>query len=174
MHATITLNTFKLRIRIKLGMLHICSPLGCDPLSLVDGFTPVEDNIGLLETKFDKEEVFVFVFPEDVMGSVNLTLLSLFFGVTATNFSPELLILGQVLLIPVVTRDSNVYRLYDVSLACLSAVMCSAPNLHMSASPRVARCWDCLYLPLSAACASDVQQRVFSMVDESGFGASDV
>ncbi|GKF23071.1 hypothetical protein Tco_0075393, partial [Tanacetum coccineum] len=73
-------------------------PVGCDPLALVEGFIHVEDNIGLLETKFDEEEVFVFVFPEDVMDSVNLTLLSLFFGVTATNFSPELLILGQVLL----------------------------------------------------------------------------
>ncbi|GJU84837.1 hypothetical protein Tco_1292383 [Tanacetum coccineum] len=27
--------------------------LGCDPLALVDGFTLVEDNIGLLETRFD-------------------------------------------------------------------------------------------------------------------------
>ncbi|GJX30098.1 hypothetical protein Tco_0238177 [Tanacetum coccineum] len=26
-------------------------PVGCDPLALVDGFTPVEDNIGLLETR---------------------------------------------------------------------------------------------------------------------------
>ncbi|GJY01629.1 hypothetical protein Tco_0359781 [Tanacetum coccineum] len=51
----------------------------------------------LLETRFDEEVVFVFVFPEDVMGSVNLTLLSLFFGVTATNLSPELLMLGQTL-----------------------------------------------------------------------------
>ncbi|GJZ60124.1 hypothetical protein Tco_0615940 [Tanacetum coccineum] len=57
-----------------------------DPQDGLDGFTPVEENIGLLETKFDEEEVFVFVFPEDVTGSVNLTRLSLFFGVTATNF----------------------------------------------------------------------------------------
>ncbi|GJY28585.1 hypothetical protein Tco_0404352 [Tanacetum coccineum] len=69
--------------------------LGCDLLALVDSFTPVEDNIGLLETRFDEEVVFVFVFPKDVTGSVNLTLLSLFFGVTATNLSLELLILGQ-------------------------------------------------------------------------------
>ncbi|GJY82965.1 hypothetical protein Tco_0496341 [Tanacetum coccineum] len=27
------------------------------------GFTPVEDNIGLLETRFDEEAVFMFVFP---------------------------------------------------------------------------------------------------------------
>ncbi|GJU60759.1 hypothetical protein Tco_1238525 [Tanacetum coccineum] len=68
---------------------------GCDPLALVDDFTSVEDNIRLLETKFDEEEVFVFVFLEDVTGSVNLTLLSLFFGVTTTNFPSALLILGQ-------------------------------------------------------------------------------
>ncbi|GJS51723.1 hypothetical protein Tco_0625085 [Tanacetum coccineum] len=60
---------------------------GCDPLALVDGFTPVEGNIGLLETRFHEEDIFMFVFPEDVTGSVNLTLLSLFFGVTATNLS---------------------------------------------------------------------------------------
>ncbi|GJT02246.1 hypothetical protein Tco_0823415 [Tanacetum coccineum] len=71
-------------------------PVGRDPLALVDGFTPVEDNIGLLETRFDEEAVFVFEFPEDLTGSVNLTLLSLFFGVTTTNLSLELLMLGQV------------------------------------------------------------------------------
>ncbi|GKD11663.1 hypothetical protein Tco_1196070, partial [Tanacetum coccineum] len=37
-----------------------------DLLALVDGLTPVEDNTGLLETRFDEEAVFVF--PEDVMG----------------------------------------------------------------------------------------------------------
>ncbi|GJV08944.1 hypothetical protein Tco_1346600 [Tanacetum coccineum] len=40
------------------------------PLSVlihrIDSFTPVEDNIGLLETKFVEEEVSVFVFPEDI------------------------------------------------------------------------------------------------------------
>ncbi|GJV72385.1 hypothetical protein Tco_1492380 [Tanacetum coccineum] len=40
--------------------------LGCDPLALVDGFTPVEDNTGLLETR-----------------------------VIATNLLLELLMLGQ-------------------------------------------------------------------------------
>ncbi|GKF36005.1 hypothetical protein Tco_0112763, partial [Tanacetum coccineum] len=30
-------------------------PECCDPLALVDGFTPVEDNIGLLEARFDVE-----------------------------------------------------------------------------------------------------------------------
>ncbi|GJV99910.1 hypothetical protein Tco_1555162 [Tanacetum coccineum] len=68
--------------------------LGCDPLALVDSFTPLEDNIGLLETRFDVEAVFIIVFHEDVTGSVNLTLLSLFFGVTTTNFLLVLLILG--------------------------------------------------------------------------------
>ncbi|GJV78630.1 hypothetical protein Tco_1514500 [Tanacetum coccineum] len=68
----------------------------CDPQALVDGFIPIEDNIGLLETKFNEEAIFVFVFLKDVTGSVNLTLLSLFFGVIATNFSPELLILKVV------------------------------------------------------------------------------
>ncbi|GKF27319.1 hypothetical protein Tco_0083213 [Tanacetum coccineum] len=68
-------------------------PVGYDPLALVDGFTPVEDNIGLLETGFDVEAVLVIVYPEDVTGLVNLTLLSLFFGVTATNFPSVLLTL---------------------------------------------------------------------------------
>ncbi|GJY78408.1 hypothetical protein Tco_0484209, partial [Tanacetum coccineum] len=66
----------------------------CDPLALVDCFTLVEDNIGLLEARFEVWAVFVFL--KDVMGSVNLTLLTLFIGVTATNCSSELLILGQV------------------------------------------------------------------------------
>nr|GEU33218.1 hypothetical protein [Tanacetum cinerariifolium] len=72
---------------------------GCDPLALVDGFTPVENNIGLLETRFDEEAILVFVFPQDVTGSVNLTLLALFIGVTATNLPLEPLMLGQVLMI---------------------------------------------------------------------------
>ncbi|GJX29594.1 hypothetical protein Tco_0237673 [Tanacetum coccineum] len=42
---------------------------GCDPLALVDGFTPVEGNIGLLETRFHEEDIFMFVFPKDVTGS---------------------------------------------------------------------------------------------------------
>ncbi|GKF28316.1 hypothetical protein Tco_0094658, partial [Tanacetum coccineum] len=66
----------------------------CDPLALVDGLSPVEDNAGLLKTRFEDESVLRCVFPEDVTGSVNLTLLSLFFEVTATNLSPELLMLG--------------------------------------------------------------------------------
>nr|GEU80787.1 hypothetical protein [Tanacetum cinerariifolium] len=68
--------------------------VGCDPLALVDGFTPVEENIGLLKIRFEEEAIFVFVFPEDVTGSMNLTLLSLFFGVIAIYLSLELLMLG--------------------------------------------------------------------------------
>nr|GEX00416.1 ribonuclease H-like domain-containing protein [Tanacetum cinerariifolium] len=68
---------------------------GYDLLALVDGFTPVEDNTGLLETRFDEESICVFVFPEDVIGLVNLTPLSLYFGVTATNLTLELLMLRQ-------------------------------------------------------------------------------
>nr|GEY97647.1 retrovirus-related Pol polyprotein from transposon TNT 1-94 [Tanacetum cinerariifolium] len=74
-------------------------PEGCDLLALVDGFTPVKDNAGLLETRFDEEAVFMFVFPEDVMGSVNLTLLALFIRVTATNLPFEPLMLRHVCLI---------------------------------------------------------------------------
>nr|GFB70343.1 hypothetical protein [Tanacetum cinerariifolium] len=70
-------------------------PVGCNLLAPVDGFTLVEDNTGLLETRFDEEAVFMFVFPEDVTSLVNLTLLSLFFGVTATNLSLELWMLRQ-------------------------------------------------------------------------------
>nr|GEV48849.1 hypothetical protein [Tanacetum cinerariifolium] len=60
-------------------VLPIFSTRGCDPLALVDSFTIIEDNACLLETRFDEESICVFVFPEDVMGLVNLTLLSLFF-----------------------------------------------------------------------------------------------
>nr|GEW66936.1 hypothetical protein [Tanacetum cinerariifolium] len=68
---------------------------GCDLLALVDDFTPVEDNTGLLETRFDEEALFMIVFPEGLTGSVNPTLLFLFFGVTANNSALELLKLGQ-------------------------------------------------------------------------------
>nr|GEW10292.1 hypothetical protein [Tanacetum cinerariifolium] len=47
--------------------------LGCDPLALVVMFTPVEDNRGLLETMFKEEASFVFLFPDDVADSENLT-----------------------------------------------------------------------------------------------------
>nr|GFA34150.1 hypothetical protein [Tanacetum cinerariifolium] len=67
----------------------------CDPLALVDDFTPVEDNTSLLEPRFDEEALFMIVFPEDMTGSVNLTLLALFIGVTSTNLPLEPLMLGQ-------------------------------------------------------------------------------
>nr|GFC27181.1 hypothetical protein [Tanacetum cinerariifolium] len=60
----------------------------------VDKFTPVEDNIGLLETTFDEDVVLMFMFPKDVMGSINLTRLVLFIGVTAISLSPKLLMQG--------------------------------------------------------------------------------
>nr|GEX89640.1 reverse transcriptase domain-containing protein [Tanacetum cinerariifolium] len=40
------------------------------PLSVL--IRQTEDNIGLLETRFDEEAVFVLVFPKDVMGSVTI------------------------------------------------------------------------------------------------------
>nr|GEY73673.1 hypothetical protein [Tanacetum cinerariifolium] len=70
-------------------------PIGCDPLALVDGFTPIEDNTDLFETRLEEESVFMFMFLDYVIGSVNLTLFFLFFGVTATSLSPELLMLKQ-------------------------------------------------------------------------------
>nr|GEY02151.1 hypothetical protein [Tanacetum cinerariifolium] len=68
---------------------------GCDPLALVDKFTPVEDNIGLLETTFNEVTVLMFVFPEDVTGSINLTRLVLFIRVTTISLSPKSLMYGQ-------------------------------------------------------------------------------
>nr|GEW86441.1 copia protein [Tanacetum cinerariifolium] len=80
---------------------------GCDPLELVDGFTPVEEYACLLETRFDEEVVFVFVFPEDVTGFVNLTLLALFIGVTTTNLSLKLLMQGQFVMVFVQVKMSR-------------------------------------------------------------------
>ncbi|GKD35786.1 hypothetical protein Tco_1251295 [Tanacetum coccineum] len=69
----------------------------------------------LLETRFDEEAVFMFVFPEDVTGSVNLTLLSLFFGVTATNLSLELLMLGQAIVGNPSYRDPKSISMAEMS-----------------------------------------------------------
>ncbi|GJU61095.1 hypothetical protein Tco_1238861 [Tanacetum coccineum] len=91
-------------------------PVGYDPLALVDGFTPVEDNIGLLETRFDLEAILVIVYPEDVTGSRNLTLLSLFFGVTATNLSLELLMLGQVVIVKLSYCSNNLGAIVPTSI----------------------------------------------------------
>ncbi|GKA29156.1 putative reverse transcriptase domain-containing protein [Tanacetum coccineum] len=51
---------------------------GFDPLALVVGFTPVEVNKGLLEFLVLREYVCLGMLLEDVTGSANLTLLSLF------------------------------------------------------------------------------------------------
>nr|GFB04194.1 hypothetical protein [Tanacetum cinerariifolium] len=39
-----------------------------DPLALVGRVTLVEDNIGLLETMFDEDNVLVGLFPDEVTG----------------------------------------------------------------------------------------------------------
>nr|GFA08111.1 putative reverse transcriptase domain-containing protein [Tanacetum cinerariifolium] len=57
--------------------------------------TVQEVRVCILETWFDEEAIFVFMFPEDVTGSVNLTLLALFIGVTTTNLSLKSLMQGQ-------------------------------------------------------------------------------
>nr|GEW80383.1 hypothetical protein [Tanacetum cinerariifolium] len=69
--------------------------IGCDPLALVGKFTLVEDRIGLLETMFDEDVVLMGVFPDEVIGSVNLIFLVLFTGVKAISLSPKLLMQGQ-------------------------------------------------------------------------------
>nr|GEW71007.1 retrovirus-related Pol polyprotein from transposon TNT 1-94 [Tanacetum cinerariifolium] len=48
-----------------------------DLLVLVGRVNPVEDNIGLLETTFDEDDVLIGLFPDEVTGSVNLTFLKL-------------------------------------------------------------------------------------------------
>ncbi|GKF07603.1 hypothetical protein Tco_0041827 [Tanacetum coccineum] len=58
-------------------------PEGCDPLALEESLTLVECNTCLFETMFEVESVFVF--SVDVSDSANLTFLSFFLGVTATN-----------------------------------------------------------------------------------------
>nr|GFB24868.1 hypothetical protein [Tanacetum cinerariifolium] len=69
-------------------------PVGYDPLALVGKFTPVEDIKGLLETTFDEDVVLMGVYPDEVTGSINLTFLVLFIGVTAISLSPKSLIQG--------------------------------------------------------------------------------
>nr|GEY89676.1 hypothetical protein [Tanacetum cinerariifolium] len=69
--------------------------LGCDPLALVGKFTPVEDSIGLLDTTFDEDVVLMGVFPDEVIGSVNLIFLVLFTRVTAISLSLKSLIQRQ-------------------------------------------------------------------------------
>nr|GEY38130.1 hypothetical protein [Tanacetum cinerariifolium] len=82
-------------------------PEGFDPLALVEGFTPVEDNKGVIATNFSLEgfdplalvEGFTHVedkrgllvtlgmLPDDVTVSASQTIFFLLIGVTATNFS---------------------------------------------------------------------------------------
>ncbi|GJX32985.1 hypothetical protein Tco_0242840 [Tanacetum coccineum] len=75
--------TSTLFFSLLLGVHEILSffilPEGFDPLALVEGFTPVEDNKGLLD---DLE-----VLSDDVNVSANQTFFFLLIGVTATNFS---------------------------------------------------------------------------------------
>ncbi|GJR42047.1 hypothetical protein Tco_1310150 [Tanacetum coccineum] len=91
--------------------------LGCNLLALVDGFTPVEDNAVLLETRFEEESVFVV--PTDVTGSTNLTLLSLFFGVTATILSLGLLMLGQVVVVDELWEHIPVIHTIEIDMVTL-------------------------------------------------------
>ncbi|GJX53362.1 hypothetical protein Tco_0281731 [Tanacetum coccineum] len=67
-----------------------------DLLALVVGFTPVEVNKGLLESMVLRESVCLGILLKDVICLANLTLLSLFIGVTATNFSLGFGELGHV------------------------------------------------------------------------------
>ncbi|GKD87430.1 hypothetical protein Tco_1358584 [Tanacetum coccineum] len=69
---------------------------GFDLLALVVDFTPVEVNKGLLESLVLRESVCLTILLKDVTGSTNLTLLSLFIGVTTTNFSLGFGELGHV------------------------------------------------------------------------------
>nr|GEW70629.1 hypothetical protein [Tanacetum cinerariifolium] len=72
-------------------------PVGFDPPALVVVFTPVEVNRGLLEYLVLKESVCLRMFLKDATSSENLTFLSLFIGVTSTNFSQGFVKLGHVL-----------------------------------------------------------------------------
>ncbi|GJR53836.1 hypothetical protein Tco_1404357 [Tanacetum coccineum] len=64
-----------------LGLLLEPIVLGFDSLALVEGFTPVEDNKGLL--------VHVGMLLDDAIGSANRTVFFLLIGVAATNFLLE-------------------------------------------------------------------------------------
>ncbi|GKE76415.1 hypothetical protein Tco_1542535, partial [Tanacetum coccineum] len=75
--------TSTLFFSLLLGVHEILSffvlPEGFDPLALVEGFTPVEDNKGLLVT--------LGMLLDDAAVSANQTVFFLLIGVTATNFS---------------------------------------------------------------------------------------
>nr|GFB13389.1 hypothetical protein [Tanacetum cinerariifolium] len=73
-----------------LALVVVLTPIevnkGFDPPALVVVLTPVEVNKGLLESLVLRESVCLGMFLEDVTVLIKLTLLSLFSGVTATNF----------------------------------------------------------------------------------------
>nr|GEZ64621.1 hypothetical protein [Tanacetum cinerariifolium] len=130
----------------------------CNPLALADGFTPVEDNACLLETRFNEEAVFVFVFPEDVTGSVNLTLLVLFIGVTATNLSLKLLMQGRIvetihvdfdeLTAMAFEQSSSGPALQDIIPGTISSGLVQKPSSSASYVPPSRNDWDLLFQPL--------------------------
>ncbi|GKA02161.1 hypothetical protein Tco_0674826 [Tanacetum coccineum] len=72
-------------------------PIGFDPLALVVVFTPVAVNKGLLESLVLRESVCLGMLLENMTSLINLTFLSLFIGVTATNFSQGFVKIGHVL-----------------------------------------------------------------------------
>nr|GFB59997.1 hypothetical protein [Tanacetum cinerariifolium] len=45
-----------------IDLIILVLPKGYDPLAIVDSFTPVDDNIGLLETRFDEEAILCLCF----------------------------------------------------------------------------------------------------------------
>nr|GEY08031.1 integrase, catalytic region, zinc finger, CCHC-type, peptidase aspartic, catalytic [Tanacetum cinerariifolium] len=105
-------------------------PVGCDPLALVGRVTPVEDNIGLLEIMFDEDNVLMGLFPDEVTGSINLTFLLLFIGVTAISLSPKLWIQGQTTVLyflELFPFDPDVYVL-DVPMKLVVEIECVGMN----------------------------------------------
>nr|GEV44843.1 hypothetical protein [Tanacetum cinerariifolium] len=96
-------------------------PVGCDPLALVGKFTPVEDNIGLLETTFDEDVVLMGLFPDEVTGSVNLTFLVLFIRVTAISLSLKSLMQGHVcfriIIVPILHHSEKAFKATQRDLA---------------------------------------------------------
>nr|GEZ51570.1 hypothetical protein [Tanacetum cinerariifolium] len=69
---------------------------GCDLLALVELFNPVEGNTGVLEYGVLDDSTCLWILLEDLRGYENLTFLTFFIGVIATNFSLRLFALGHV------------------------------------------------------------------------------
>ncbi|GKF99217.1 hypothetical protein Tco_0298000, partial [Tanacetum coccineum] len=65
-----------------------------DP-QLVEQFTPVEDNTGVLESGVFEDSTYLMLL-EDVRGSSNLTFLTLFMGVTANFLGLGVIALGHI------------------------------------------------------------------------------